>query len=102
MVLMVKIGRDMNIQNFILGYVDFNQVLTDLILESNMDPENEVHNQVLKFSVEEMYDMDIDYGNCIITPTFIDFSWEDDEHAVDITFTSDEGFTEFEIEILED
>jgi len=90
----------MNIQNFILGYVDFNQLLTDLIHQCNMDSNNEVHNQVINFSIEEMYDMSIDYGRCIITPTFIDFSWEDDEHAVDITFTSDDGFTEFEVEIL--
>ena len=87
----------MDINNFILGYVDFNQAFTDLILECDMYPEtNKVHNSVIDFSVEEMYDMEIDYERCLIADGFIDLAWYCDEYEIEVTFDKNDGFVELD------
>lgn len=88
----------MNIQEIVLKHVDFNWVLNDLVEKSQMDLDNPIHKKIMEFRVRDMHKMTIERERCLISSTFIDFSWidENEEYAIEITFDSEDGFTEFE------
>ena len=86
-----------NLQDYSLRFIDFVQLFTNCMFETPLDENNELHKHIITFSRSDLHIMDIDLDNTIMTPTFIDFSWEGNEYYVDITYDVDEGFTEFEV-----